>query len=33
VQNHLEQRLVNPNAAIVINVAELPEAIHEEADT
>jgi hypothetical protein len=29
VQNRVEQRLVNPNAAVVIDVAELPEAIHE----
>src|ERR1035441_4635145 len=31
-QDHVQQRGVNPNAAVVFDVAELPEAIHEEAD-
>ena len=32
MQNHIEQRLVNPDAAVVLNKAELAKAIHEEAD-
>src|ERR1039458_5594280 len=32
VQNHVEQRRVNPNASVVFDVAELSKAIHEEAD-
>ena len=32
VQNDVEQRLVNPDAAVVFNKAELAKAIHEEAD-
>src|ERR1035437_6088449 len=32
VQNHIQQRLINPDAAVVFDEAELAEAIHEEAD-
>jgi hypothetical protein len=32
VQNHIEERLMNPNAAVVFNKAELAKAIHEEAN-
>ena len=32
VQNHIEQRLVNLDAAVVFNEAELAKAVHEEAD-
>jgi len=32
VQNHGEQRPVHPDAAVVLDVTELSEAIHEEAD-
>jgi hypothetical protein len=31
VQNHIEQRLIDPDAAIVFNKAELAKSIHEEA--
>src|ERR1022692_956453 len=33
VQNHIEQRLMDPDATVVFNKAELAKAIHEEADT
>jgi hypothetical protein len=33
VQNYIEQRFANPNAAVVLNKAKLAEAVHEEADT
>jgi hypothetical protein len=32
VQNHIEQRFMNPDATVVFNKAELAKAIHEEAD-
>ena len=32
VQNHIEQRLMNLDAALVCNKAEFAKAIHEEAD-
>ena len=32
VQNHVEQRFMNPDATVVFNKAELGKAIHEEAD-
>jgi hypothetical protein len=32
VQNDVEQRLVNPDATVIFNKAELAKAIHEEAD-
>jgi hypothetical protein len=32
VQNHVEQRFMNPDATVVFNKAELAKAIHEEAD-
>src|ERR1035437_8570783 len=32
VQNHVEQSLMRPNAAVVINKAELAETIHEVVD-
>src|ERR1035437_3634132 len=32
VQNYIDQRLVNPDAAVVFDEAELAKAIHEEAD-
>jgi hypothetical protein len=32
VQHHIEQRFMNPDAAVVLNKAELTKAIHEEAD-
>jgi len=32
VQNDVEQRLMNPDAAVVFNKAEVAKAIHEEAD-
>jgi hypothetical protein len=32
VQNHIEQRFMNPDAAVILNKAELAKAIHEEAD-
>ena len=32
VQNYIEQRFANPDTAVVLNKAELAEAIHEEAD-
>jgi len=32
VQNHVEQRLMNLNAAVVCNKAELAKAVHEKAD-
>jgi hypothetical protein len=32
VQNHIEQRFMNSNAAVILNEAELAKAIHEEAD-
>src|SRR5450631_2847572 len=31
-QNYIEQRFMNPNAAVVFNKAELAKSIHEEAD-
>src|ERR1035437_7276727 len=31
-QNHVEQRLVDPNPAFVLDVPELSKTIHEEAD-
>lgn len=31
MQNHVEQSLTNPNAAVVINKAEFAETVHEEA--
>ena len=31
VQNHIEQRPLDPDAAVVINEAELAKSIHEEA--
>ena len=33
VQNHIEQRFMNPDAAVILNKAELAKAIHEEANT
>jgi hypothetical protein len=30
VQNHIEQRFMNPDATVVLNKAELAKAIHEE---
>ena len=32
VQNHIQQRFVDPDVTVVFNKAELAEAIHEEAD-
>jgi hypothetical protein len=32
VQNYIEQRFANPDTAVVLNKAELAEAVHEEAD-
>jgi hypothetical protein len=32
VQNHIEQRFMNPDAAVILNKTELAKAIHEEAD-
>jgi len=32
VQNHVEQRFMNMDTAVVLNKAELAKAIHEEAD-
>ncbi len=32
VQNHIEERLMNPDAAVVFNKAELAKTIHEEAN-
>ena len=32
VQNHIEQRFMNPDVAVILNKAELAKAIHEEAD-
>src|ERR1022692_618539 len=32
VQNHIKQRLMDPDATVVFNKAELAKAIHEEAD-
>jgi hypothetical protein len=32
VQDYIEQRLMNPDAAVILNKAELAKAIHEEAD-
>ena len=32
VQNHIEQRLMDPDAAVVFDKAELAKVIHEEAD-
>jgi hypothetical protein len=32
VQNHVKQRIVNPDAAVVFNKAKLAKAIHEEAN-
>jgi hypothetical protein len=29
VQNHIEQRFMNPDAAVILNKAELTKAIHE----
>ena len=33
VQNDVEERLMNPDATVIFNKAELAKAIHEEADT
>ena len=33
VQNHIHQRLIDADATVVFNKAELAKAIHEEADT
>jgi hypothetical protein len=33
VKNYIEQRFSNPDAAVVLNKAELAKAVHEEADT
>jgi hypothetical protein len=33
VQNHIDQRLMDPDATVVFNKAELTKAIHEKADT
>jgi hypothetical protein len=33
VQNDVEERLMNPDATVVFNKAELAKAIHKEADT
>jgi hypothetical protein len=33
VQNHVEQRFMNPDPLVVLDKAQLAEAIHEEADT
>jgi hypothetical protein len=32
VQNHIEQRSMDPDAAVILNKAELAKAIHEKAD-
>jgi len=32
MQDHIEQRFMNPDATVVLNKAELAKAIHEEAD-
>jgi hypothetical protein len=32
MQNHIEQRFMDPDTTVVLNKAELAKAIHEEAD-
>ena len=32
VKNHIEQRFMHPDAAVVLNKTQFAEAIHEEAD-
>ena len=33
MQNNVEQRLMNPNAAVIFNEAQRAESIHKEADS